>query len=80
MKTISVSQLKSSLCAELKMVREGDPLVVLDHNHPIARVIPYRLDEDPDIRLPLHAFSFARHERLIAADSIASLLEERKAR
>jgi antitoxin (DNA-binding transcriptional repressor) of toxin-antitoxin stability system len=41
MKTISVSSLKSHLSAELKKVQAGETMVVLDHRHPVARVVPF---------------------------------------
>jgi len=34
MKTISVSDLKTHLSAELKKVKAGETVVVLDHRHP----------------------------------------------
>ncbi|MCF7949958.1 MAG: type II toxin-antitoxin system Phd/YefM family antitoxin [Spirochaetia bacterium] len=36
MKTISVSKLKAHLSAELKEVKKGSRIIVLDHRHPVA--------------------------------------------
>jgi len=40
METISISKLKSHLSAELKKVRKGTKIVVLDHRHPVAQLVP----------------------------------------
>ena len=40
METISISKLKAHLSAEIKKVRNGARIVVLDHNHPVAEIIP----------------------------------------
>jgi antitoxin (DNA-binding transcriptional repressor) of toxin-antitoxin stability system len=41
MKTISVSSLKAHLSAELKKVQAGETVVVFDHRHPVAKVVPF---------------------------------------
>lgn len=45
MKTISVSKLKAHLSAELKEVRKGTRIIVLEHRHPVAILGPY--EEEP---------------------------------
>ena len=40
METISISKLKAHLSAEIKKVRNGTRIVVLDHNHPVAELVP----------------------------------------
>lgn len=40
METISISKLKAHLSAELKKVPNGTRIVVLDHNHPVAELVP----------------------------------------
>jgi len=37
---VSVSQLKAQLSASLKVVREGGRIVVMDHNRPVAALVP----------------------------------------
>jgi prevent-host-death family protein len=46
METISVSNLKAHLSGELKKVRSGARIVVLDHNHPVAELVPLSGEED----------------------------------
>lgn len=45
MQTISITDLKSHLSAELKKVQKGTRLVVLDHSHPVAEIIPTETEE-----------------------------------
>jgi len=41
MTTISISKLKAGLSGEIKKVRAGKHIIVLDHNHPVAELIPF---------------------------------------
>ena len=41
METISISKLKAHLSGELKKVQRGTRLVVLEHNHPVAELVPF---------------------------------------
>lgn len=40
MKTTSITDLKTNLSARLKQVRNGEPLLVTDHNEPVALLQP----------------------------------------
>jgi len=40
MEAISISKFKTHLSSELKKVRNGTGIVVLDHNYPVAELIP----------------------------------------
>jgi len=40
MKTISVSQLKARLSQELRLAEQGEKIVVMDRQHPIAEIGP----------------------------------------
>jgi antitoxin (DNA-binding transcriptional repressor) of toxin-antitoxin stability system len=44
METISVSNLKAHLSGELKKVKAGSTLVILEHRHPVAMVVPFNKD------------------------------------
>ena len=46
MKSANVSELKAKLSAYLSEVRKGDTVVVYDRKTPIARLVPFREDED----------------------------------
>ncbi len=48
MKTVNIGELKAKLSAHLKTVREGEELLVLDRNTPVARIVPYREEDYSD--------------------------------
>ena len=41
MKSISVSEAKATLSAQLRRVRNGEEVVISDRGHPVARLIPF---------------------------------------
>ena len=45
METISISNLKTHLSSELKKVKNGTHIVILDHKHPVAKLIPTDAEE-----------------------------------
>ena len=52
MKTINVAELKTHLSRYLRLVRQGEHIVVLDRKEPIAELSPLRAEEtSPWIRL-----------------------------
>lgn len=74
MKTISISKLKAHLSAELKEVKKGSRIIVLDHRHPVAILGPY--EEEPlFVRKAQQPYSYKELEPLTTGD----LLEEMKA-
>jgi prevent-host-death family protein len=44
MKRLSVSYLKAHLSAELRAVQAGETVVVMDRDHPVARLVPIEDD------------------------------------
>jgi prevent-host-death family protein len=40
-KQVNIADLKSHLSEHLRLVRAGQPLIVMDRNTPIARIVPY---------------------------------------
>jgi prevent-host-death family protein len=46
MKTISISQLKARLSAELQKVRRGTELIVTDRGRPVAKLVPLAAAHD----------------------------------
>ena len=40
-KRVRIADLKSRLSEHLRSVRAGQPLVVMDRNTPVARIVPY---------------------------------------
>jgi antitoxin (DNA-binding transcriptional repressor) of toxin-antitoxin stability system len=77
MRQSSVSYLKAHLSAELKAVQAGETVVVMDRDHPIARLVPIENEKSREVREPLRAFGFQRLTPLIAGGSLEALLEDR---
>jgi len=76
-KQSSVSYLKAHLSAELKAVQAGEIVVVMDRDHPVARLVPL---EDPgavQVRKPRQAFGFQQPAPLVSGGSLEALLEDR---
>lgn len=73
----SVSYLKAHLSAELKAVRAGETVVVMDRNHPVARLVPAEESGGVVVREPLKPFGFQRPVPLVSGGSLAALLEDR---
>jgi prevent-host-death family protein len=42
MKTASVADLKTHLSGYLRRVEKGEEVVVTSHDHPVAKIIPFR--------------------------------------
>ena len=40
MSTIAIAKLKAQLSAQIKRVRAGETLVILDHQQPVAKMVP----------------------------------------
>lgn len=45
MKTVNIGDLKARLSAHIKLVREGQEVIVCDRNQPVARIVPVNLDD-----------------------------------
>jgi prevent-host-death family protein len=77
MKRSSISYLKAHLSAELKAVQAGETVVVMDREHPIARLVPMAEKKSLEIREPLRPFGFEKLAPLISGGSLERLLEDR---
>jgi prevent-host-death family protein len=40
MRAVNISELKAKLSAHIQLVREGEEVLVLDRNKPVARIVP----------------------------------------
>ena len=79
MKTVSVSKLKAHLSAELKEVKKGSRIIVLDHRHPVAILAPY--EEEPlFVREAQQPYSYKELEPLTTGDHLDKMEEERSDR
>jgi len=80
MKTISISQLKTHLSSELKLIRGGQSIVVMDRDTPVAVLGPYEKRNELVIRAPRKPFSTTRPALKLKLDPVAWLLEDRNSR
>ncbi len=76
METISVSQLKTHLSAELKRIEGGLVLTVVDHKRPVATLSPIQ-EEALFVREASTKYAYESLEPLIERDPITLLDEER---
>ena len=51
MTSVGIAELKARLSEYLRIVRRGHPVVVLDRDTPIARILPYREDRRQGLRV-----------------------------
>jgi prevent-host-death family protein len=83
MKQVKIAELKARLSEHLRAVRNGETIVVLDRETPIAHIVPVRQRRALRIRkpapgaLPLHRVPRPEPSKL-TIDIVALLLEERQ--
>ena len=77
MKRSSVSYLKAHLSAELKAVQAGETVIVMDRDHPVARLVPLEDKKGIEVREPLQPFGFQRLAPLMPGGSLEPLFEDR---
>jgi prevent-host-death family protein len=75
--TISVSDLKTHLSAELKRVRAGTVLTVVDHRHPVAQLIPMD-DGELFVSEAAARYEYRDLAPLMKNDPLRALEEERR--
>jgi prevent-host-death family protein len=51
MRTAKISELKAKLSAHIQYVKNGEEVLILDRNTPVARLVPARVVEDDDERM-----------------------------
>jgi len=68
MRTVNISDLKAQLSAHIRLVREGEEVLVCDRNKPVARIVPVRLEDQSE-----------REQRLVARGVLTPPLKKRPA-
>jgi prevent-host-death family protein len=48
MRTVNIGDLKAQLSAYLQRVREGEEVLVCDRKRPVARIVPCRVEDQPE--------------------------------
>jgi len=79
MKTISVSGLKTHLSEELRSVKAGETVLVMEHRHPVAKLVPMA-DEPLFAREAKTRYACTVLGPLTDKDPTQFLLEERSDR
>ena len=80
MKTMTISAFKAHMSAELRKVRKGARLIILDRETPIAQVVPYSTGQAPalGVRPPsILPFTASRPSFRISHDPLEYLVEDR---
>jgi prevent-host-death family protein len=84
MKSVGIAELKARLSEHLRDVKRGHPLLVMDRDTPIARVVPYSSMGDPlVIRRPRQRYASLQRVPLpppldLDLDVVDLLLQERE--
>jgi prevent-host-death family protein len=81
METINISQFKAHISEELRRVRAGERITILDRDVPVAVVVPYREKEEKlVIRSPKRPLIFTKSSFSVETDPLLYLMEERAKR
>lgn len=48
---VNIAKLKIYLGRYLKKVKKGEEVIVLDHQHPVAKLIPYQESKKPQVEI-----------------------------
>jgi len=80
MSTISVSQLKTHLSREIREVQRGKSILVTDHDHPVAKLVPIDNDNPIFVRPATKSMkSFVQRSKVkVKIDPLVYLLEDRQ--
>ena len=77
MRGITIAKLKASLSAELRRVRAGEPVTVLDRTTPVALLVPVP-DAVRVVRAAETPYAYRKLQPLTARDPLPYLDEERR--
>ncbi|MCX7117341.1 MAG: hypothetical protein NTW94_05465 [Legionellales bacterium] len=86
MKSVNIATFKAEMGKYLGYIRQGEEVIVLDRNHPLARVLPFKhAGQKIEIEAPLeHSKNLVEFHfdpiQTVNTDSLAFLLEERGSR
>ena len=79
-RVMNISRFKRNISAELKAVSEGERLVILNGDKPMAEVIPYEGKNALLIREPKSFLEFPKVNIVIDGDPLIYLMEDRENR
>jgi antitoxin (DNA-binding transcriptional repressor) of toxin-antitoxin stability system len=80
-RTINISQLKAHISEQLRAVRKGQRLVILDRDIPVAQLVPYQ-QPAPALapRAPKRAIVLRKLGIAVKTDPLEALMAERASR
>lgn len=84
MRSVKIGQLKNKLSAYLRLVRKGVEVIIMDRQHPIARITPF--EEKQELRIIPSQKKFSEIKKLsfpkpkVQIDVVALLREDRDKR
>jgi prevent-host-death family protein len=67
MRTVNISDLKARLSAHLQLVKDGEEVLICDRNHPVARIVPCRMEDHSE-----------QERRLVARGLLSPPLKKRR--
>jgi antitoxin (DNA-binding transcriptional repressor) of toxin-antitoxin stability system len=80
-KTTNISRFKAHLSEELRAVRAGEHIVIMDRDIPVAEVIPYQATTpELTVRPPVDELAFRDLKIDVERDPVEILMEERDRR
>ena len=80
-RTINISYFKSHISAELRSVREGQKLIILDRDIPVAEVVPFLPAEEALVgRTQTRELTFKKLDLRVERDPLEFLMEDRGVR
>ena len=79
-KTSSVSYFKAHLSQELRSVRAGERIIIMDRDIPVAEVVPHREESRLIVRQPTNKLVFRKLSFKTDGDPLVELLKDRASR
>lgn len=80
MKTTNISQFKAHISRELRAVRAGEHIVIMDRDIPVAEVVPYQAAPELTVHPPAGELDFRDLKINVERDPVDILMEERDKR
>ncbi|MBN2341509.1 MAG: type II toxin-antitoxin system Phd/YefM family antitoxin [Deltaproteobacteria bacterium] len=80
METISISKLKAHLSAEIKKVKSGSRIVIMDHNYPVAELKPLGEEETLFVREAKIEYRCEPLNPLTTQNPLDAVIEDREER
>ena len=81
MKTSNISYFKAHLSQELRAVRNGERIIILDRDIPVAEILPYDINRKKiKIQSPAKKLQYSEPSFKTDKDPLVYLLEDRAGR